>query len=250
MAHEGEPNDPGVQENSRFTTTHWTTVLRAGRNDSARSAQALEKLCRAYWYPLYTFVRRQGQSEEAAKDLTQAFFARLLEKNYLSQADRERGRFRSFLLTALKHFLADEWDKASALKRGGGQPILSLDDSLAEERYRLEPVDNETPEIIFERRWALTVMEQAAARLEEEYVVSGKGELHARLKRFQTGELGEVSLAEAAAQLGMPENTLKSHLHRLRLRNRELLREVIADTVASPQEVDAEIQHMMSVLSG
>src|ERR1035438_5489491 len=157
-----------------FTTTHWSLVLNARDPSSPLATEALEKLCRTYWYPLYVYVRRQGEDDETAKDLTQGFFARLLEKNYLAQVQREKGKFRSFLLASLKHFLADERDKARAQKRGGGQPIISLDDTTAEDRYRLEPVDAMDAEKLYERRWALTVLEQARQRLKAEYDQAGK----------------------------------------------------------------------------
>jgi RNA polymerase sigma factor (sigma-70 family) len=211
--------------------------------------EALEKLCRAYWYPLYVYVRRQGHDEEAAKDLTQAFFARLLEKNYLAQADRQRGKFRSFLLGALKHFLADERDKAKAQKRGGEQTHFSLDDDTAEDRYRLEPVDRATPDKLFDRRWALATLEQAVHRLRQEYQDTGKADLFDRLRDFLSGALEGSSYAAAAAQLGMSESTLKSYIHRLRRRNRQILRETIAHTVASPGQIDEELRDLFAALA-
>src|ERR1035438_2035089 len=160
-----------------FTTTHWSLILNAQDTTSPLAIAALEKLCRAYWYPLYVYVRRQGEDEESAKDLTEGFFARLLEKRYLGQVQREKGKFRSFLLAALKHFLSDERDKARAQKRGGGQTFVSLDDSTVEDRYRLEPVDAMDAEKLFERRWGLTLLEQARTRLKEEYLEGGKSSL-------------------------------------------------------------------------
>jgi DNA-directed RNA polymerase specialized sigma24 family protein len=232
-----------------FTTTHWSVVLAAGQTANPTAGEALEKLCRAYWYPLYAYVRRLGHAEDTAKDLTQAFFARLLEKNYVGQADRQRGRFRSFLLGALKHFLADEWDKAQALKRGGGLTVLSLDDDTADERYRLEPADEASPDKLFDRRWALATLEQAAKRLRCEYHEAGKGELFDRLQDFLSGDLGGSSYSEGAALLGMTENTLKSHGHRLRQRNRELLRRVIADTVASCDQIEEELNDLFAAVA-
>ena len=232
-----------------FATTHWSVVLAAGTTAAPAAQEALEKLCRSYWYPLYAFVRRQGHGEEAAKDLTQAFFSRLLEKDYLGQVAREKGKFRSFLLGSLKHFLADEWDKSQAQKRGGGATPFSLDDESAEDRYHWEPVDEITPDKLFDRRWALTVMRQAADRLHEEYRASGKAKLFEQLRRFLEDSPTGLTYAAAAPHLGMTENTLKSHVHRLRQRNREILREVITDTVASPAQVDEELRDLFAALS-
>jgi len=233
-----------------FTTTHWSLILNAQDTASPLAADALEKLCRAYWYPLYVYVRRQGEDEESAKDLTQGFFARLLEKRYLAQVHPERGKFRCFLLTALKHFLADERDKARAQKRGGGQALVSLDDSTGEARYRLEPVDVMDAERLFERRWALTLLEQARARLKEEYLESGKSGLYERLKVFEAGDRNGPVYAKVAAELGLTEAGVKSAVFRLRQRFRELVREEVANTVESPAEVDAEIRYLISVISG
>ena len=233
-----------------FTTTHWSLILNAQDTSSPMAQAALEKLCRTYWYPLYVYVRRQGEDGEAAKDLTQGFFARLLEKKYLAQVAREKGKFRSFLLAALKHFLADERDKARAQKRGGGQSFVSLDDSEGEERYRLEPVDAMDAEKLFERRWALTLLEQARARLREEYLEGGKSSLYERLKAFEAGDRDAPSYAEVAFELGLTESAVKSAVFRLRQRYRELVREQVACTVASPEEVDGEIRHLISVISG
>jgi RNA polymerase sigma-70 factor (ECF subfamily) len=233
-----------------FTTTHWSVVLAAGQNANPAAEEALETLCRNYWYPLYAYVRRLGNDEETAKDLTQAFFARLLEKNYVGQADRQRGKFRSFLSGALKHFLADERDKAMAQKRGGGKTILSLDDDTAEDRYRAEPVDETSPDKLFDKRWALTTLEQATERLRKEYQDTGKGNLFDQLQDFLSGAVeGGTGYAGAAARLGMAENTLKSYVRRLRLRNREILRQVIADTVASPAQVDEELRDLFAALA-
>jgi RNA polymerase sigma-70 factor (ECF subfamily) len=233
-----------------FTTTHWSLVLNARDPSSPLAAEALEKLCCTYWYPLYVYARRQGEGEESAKDLTQGFFARLLEKNYLAQVQRERGKFRSFLLAALKHFLADEWDKARAQKRGGGQPLISLDDTQCEDRYRLEPAEAMDAEKLFERRWALTLLEQARARVREEHVKAGKAELYDRLKPFESGDQDAPSYAQVAAELGLTESAVKSAVFRMRQRYRELVREEVANTVDSPAEVDAEIRHLISVISG
>src|SRR5688572_21548555 len=166
----------------QFTTTHWSVVLAAGDTSSPQSDLALAELCRTYWYPLYAFVRRKGNSPHDAQDLTQAFFARLLEKNYVAQADRERGRFRTYLLAAFTHFLADEWDKGQRLKRGGGREIVSFDAASAEERYRMEPMDQLDAAKLYERRWVTTLFEKVLARLEEEFSESGKRSLFEELK--------------------------------------------------------------------
>ena len=232
-----------------FATTHWSVVLAAGQSATPQSAEALETLCRTYWYPLYAFIRRRGNGVHDAQDLTQAFFAFILQRDALKTVSPQKGKFRSFLLASLQHFLADERDRASALKRGGGQLILSLDSVEAETRYALEPVDTLTPEKIFERRWAMALLDQAAGRLEAEYVKAGKGELYQQLKQFNSIEQTAKSYGEVAAELGLPENSLKSLVHRLRQRYRELLREEIAQTVASPGEVDEEIGHLLAVTS-
>ena len=231
-----------------FATTHWSVVLAAGQSTDAQASEALEQLCRTYWYPLNAFVRREGRSPEDAQDLTQGFFARLLEKNYLAQVERQKGKFRSFLLAALRHFLADQRDRARAVKRGGGADCLSLDAQTAEERYRLEPVDRMDAEKIYERRWAMTLLEQALTRLRDENIAAGKLELFERLRDFVAGE-SDISSAEAATQLGLTESTVKSALHRLRQRYRELVREEIAHTVADPAEIDTELRYLIAVLS-
>jgi len=231
-----------------FATTHWSVVLAAGQSTDAQASEALEQLCRAYWYQLYAFVRREGSSAVDAQDLTQEFFARLLEKNYLAQVERQKGKFRSFLLAALRHFLADQRDRARAVKRGGGADCLSLDAQTAEQRYCLEPVDRMDAEKIYERRWAMTLLEQALTRLRDENIAAGKLELFERLRDFVAGE-SDISSAEAATQLGLTESTVKSALHRLRQRYRELVREEIAHTVADPAEIDTELRYLIAVMS-
>ena len=230
-----------------FATTRWTIVL-AAQQDSEPGRQALEQLCQTYWFPVYAVVRRQGFDPDTARDFTQEFFARLLFRDGLAKVRRERGRFRSFLAQSVKNFLADEWDKARAQKRGGGQPLFSLDAENAESRYHLEPVDSNGPEKIYDRRWALTVLEEAVFRLRAEYVAVGKADLFEQLRRFEAGEIESASYADMAAQLAMPENTFKSHLRRLRQRNRELVRAVIAETVTTPADIDGEIRYLLAVL--
>jgi RNA polymerase sigma factor (sigma-70 family) len=225
-------------------------VLSARKNDSPQSAAALETLCRTYWYPLYAYVRRQGHIPPDAQDLTQEFFARLLEKDYLKAAAQEKGRFRTFLIVALKRFLANEWDRVRAQKRGGGQPLLSLDTELAEQRYRIESVEGSTAERLFERRWALTLLDRTMKQLREEFAAAGKvGEFDV-LKACLTAERGEISYAEVAAALGLSEGAARVTVHRLRKRFREVFRAEIAHTVASPEEIEEEVRYLMSVLAG
>ena len=235
---------------AQFTTTHWSVVLAARDTASPEADAALAELCRTYWYPLYAFIRRKRYSPHDAQDLTQAFFARLLEKNYVAQADRERGRFRTFLLAALTHFLADEWDKARRLKRGGGREIISFDAASAEERYRLEPIDQLDAAKLYERRWVTTLFDQVLVRLEQEFRDSGKGELFDQLKGSLLAEEPGLSYAELGTQLGLKEDAVKQAVHRMRRRYRELFREEIAQTVAGPGEVEDELKHIFAVLSG
>jgi RNA polymerase sigma-70 factor (ECF subfamily) len=235
---------------AQFTTTHWSVVLTAKAGDSPQAAAALAELCRTYWYPLYAFIRRKGHDAYDAEDLTQAFFARLLEKNYVAQADRERGRFRTYLLAALTHFLADEWDKARRLKRGGGREIISFDAASAEERYRLEPLDQLDAAKLYERRWVTTLFDQVLDRLEQEFRDSGKDELFDGLKGSLLAEESGASYAELGARLGLKEDAVKQAVHRMRRRYRELFREEIAQTVAGPGEVEDELKHIFAVLSG
>ena len=235
---------------AQFATTHWSLVLAAGSAESTQARAALEKLCRTYWYPLYAYIRRKGHRPPDAQDLTQAFFARLLERSLVKKADPVRGRFRTFLLTSLKNFLTDEWDKAHAQKRGGGLAVLSLDEPPAESRYQLEPADESSAERIFERRWAMTLLEQALARLEAEHAALGKRRLFDELHVILLGEKPTLTYADVGARLGMTEGAVKVALHRMRRRYRELTRAEIANTVASPGEIDEEIRYLFSVLSG
>ncbi len=232
-----------------FATTHWSMVLAAGTSASPQAAEALEKLCRVYWYPLYAYVRRQGHDVHEAQDLTQAFFARLLEKDYVSRASRERGRFRSYLLTALNHFLVDEWKRANRQIRGGGRQIFSLDEQTAEERYQHEPVDEMSAEKIYQRRWAMTLLEQVLARLEKEFIDLGNAALFAELQVFLLGEQMAPPYAEIATKLGLTEGAVKAAVYRLRRRYRELLREEIAQTVAGPEDVEEELRALFAMLA-
>ncbi|HJT34762.1 MAG TPA: sigma-70 family RNA polymerase sigma factor [Pirellulales bacterium] len=231
----------------RFGTTHWSIVLAAQSPDLPESREALEDLCRSYWYPLYAYMRRRGHAAHEAQDLTQEFFATLLEKNYLESADRERGRFRTFLLTAVSRFLSKQHDRSRAAKRGGGKKPLAIDVSSGEERYRCEPADRWTPERLFERRWALTLLETVLARLAERYAAEGKADLFERLRDSITSD-GGVSYAQTAASLGMTEGAVKVAVHRLRRRYRDTLREEIAATVESPGDVDDELNRLFEAL--
>lgn len=230
-----------------FATTHWSVVLTA-RGESAAAKEALEKLCRTYWWPLYGFVRRNGYKPEEAQDLTQGFFALLLERRDLDVVRQEKGRLRSYLLVSLKNFLAKARRRELAVKRGEGRALVPLDELLARERADLEPVDNLTADRIYERRWALTLLEQVLTRLEGEYRSAGNAKLFDCLQEFLSDEPGRRSQAEAAAELGMTENALKQAFHRLRQRYRELLRDEIAQTVALPGDVEDELRHFISVL--
>jgi RNA polymerase sigma-70 factor (ECF subfamily) len=233
----------------KFCTTHWSVVLAAGRSNSTRARDALEKLCQTYWYPLYAFVRRLGHGPHDSEDLVQAFFAQCLEKNYLSAADQAKGRFRSFLLIALKRFLANEWDKAQTRKRGGGAPPISLDAMTAEQRYALEPAEQLSADRVFERRWALTLLDKVLFQLREEQIAAGRSTAFELLKDSLTGGGRGAPYAELATQLGINEGAVKVAVHRLRRRYRELLEAEIANTVASPEDVAAERRYLLSVLS-
>jgi RNA polymerase sigma factor (sigma-70 family) len=232
-----------------FATTHWSVVLQAGGQDSPQSTEALETLCRAYWYPLYAYVRRKGQSPHNAQDLTQEFFARVLERKYFQLADRKRGRFRSFLLTSLKHFLIDEWNKANREKRGGGRQIISLDAELTETRFQAEPADKRSPDKAFERQWAMAVLNRVLNQLQTEFATAGRGPVFEELKSSLTGEENESSYAEMGGRLGMTEGNLKVTVHRLRRRYRELLRKEISMTVTDPDLVDEEIRELIAALN-
>ena len=248
MALHGE-NDPDRSlGGAGFHTTQWSQVLAAGLEDSPQATEALEGLCRTYWYPLYAYIRRRGHDRHAAEDLTQSFFARLLEKSHLREITREGGRFRSYLLTALNHFLANEWDRACAQKRGGDKVHFSLDDLEAETRYALELEDNRTPEHLFERRWALTLLNQALSRLREEHDAPERSRVFDHLQPFLSGDKKLIPHAIVAASLGISEGAVKVAVHRLRKRYGELLRQEIARTVSTPEEARDEIRHLQTIL--
>ena len=235
-------------EASSLATTHWSVVLAATQGESPAAAAALEELCRGYWYPLYAFVRRQGHRSEDAEDLLQGFFARFLEKDYLHQVDRSKGRFRSFLLAALRHFLANEWDKASARKRGGQVRFVPLGGD-AENRYGEEPASESTPETLYEQRWACVLLERVMQRLEQDSLEQGNAHLFEALKPFLVGDDRSETYAQLALKLGTSEAALKMKVQRLRQRYQRLLRDEIAQTVAGPNEVEDEIRHLFNVLS-
>lgn len=232
-----------------FTTTHWSVVLAAGADLSPDASEALEKLCRTYWYPLYAYVRRRGYAPEDAQDLTQGFFASFLEKNSIARADRGRGRFRTFLLAALENFLRGEWDRARAQKRGGGRQLISWDGAEAEGRYLQESAASLSPDKVFEKRWAATLLEQVLHQLRRDFARGGKVEFFEQLKPHLWGEDDAVPYARLAQTLNMSANALKVAVHRLRHRYRELLRQEIAHTVAEASEIDDEIRHLMAALS-
>lgn len=234
---------------ARFAPTRWTLVLTVGSPEAPEAAKALAELCQLYWYPLYAYVRRRGSSPADAQDLTQEFFARLLEKRKLAGLTREKGKFRSFLLTALNHFLTDQWKQAKARKRGAGQ-VISLDAMAAESRYGLEPADTWTPEKLFARQWALTVLNVVFAALQTEYEAAGKGALFGELNFSLAGDRGGVPYAELAGRLGMSVGAVKVAVHRLRRRYREVLRAQVAQTVAGPEEVEEELRDLMRALAG
>jgi RNA polymerase sigma factor (sigma-70 family) len=244
-----ESNEQPAQATSGgwFQTTHWTVVLAAGGADSAQTSAALTGLCQTYWPSLYAYVRRLGHGQEEAKDLTQEFFARLLEKQWLAQADPARGRFRSFMLTAMNHFLTNEWRRGQAIKRGGGREIISLDDT-AEKAYIAEPASDLTPEKLYERKWALRLFARALDRLREQYAVAGKGAVYHALKEFLSTEPQTGDYARVGAQLGMTNGAVSAAVHRLRHRYRELVREEVARTVNQPEDIEDEVRSLLAAL--
>jgi RNA polymerase sigma factor (sigma-70 family) len=231
---------------ARFPTTQWSVVLAARGSDSAEVRDALESLCGAYWYPLYAYTRSRGHDPETARDLTQAFFTHLLERDFLQPVAPEKGRFRSFLLASLKNFLSHERERTQALKRGGGVSTLSMDGEDAEGRFGREPVDRLTPEQVFERRWGLTIMQRAMERLEA--AASSRPEQFERFKGYLTGAEPALAYREAAAELGLSEGAVKTAVHRLRKEYGRILREEIAATIAEPGDLDDELRHLLTVV--
>jgi RNA polymerase sigma-70 factor (ECF subfamily) len=241
-------SEPRSEPNRWFTTTHWSVVLQAKNGSSSQAGEGLARLCQTYWPPIYAYLRREGHAPADAEDLAQGFFVHLFEQDFLSHLRHRQGKFRSFLLKFLKHYLSDERDKARAQKRGGGQSFLSLDELKEEERHAFEPSDALTADQAYERRWGQTLMERAVARLRREYADAGQAELFDQLKDLQPGERGAGSHAEIGERLGLSEAAVKSAAHRLRLRHRDLLRSEIAATVGRPEDVDEEIRHLIQVL--
>jgi RNA polymerase sigma factor (sigma-70 family) len=243
------PTGSGGTPRGFFATTHWTAVLAAGQKHTPQADMALEELCRTYWYPLYAYVRRRGSSREDAEDLTQGFFAQLLQKNFFAGLSSGQGRFRAFLLASLKHFMANEWDKSKRLKRGGGVTTLSLNWQDADTRYQIDPPDHLSPDKLFDRAWAMTLLERVLERLRGEFEADRRGRQFAELKIFLTAGKGTLSHARAAQALGMEESNVRVMVHRLRRRYRELLREEIAQTLDDPGQVAEEMRALFGAFS-
>jgi RNA polymerase sigma-70 factor (ECF subfamily) len=248
MATESNPPESAQRTAPQFATTHWSTVLAARASASSESSAALERLCRTYWYPLYAFVRRKGHRPEDAKDLTQAFFERFIERRFLKDVAREHGRFRSFLLTALTHFLANEWDRVKRAKRGGGCQFIPLDSPTLEERYAADTSNEETPERHYDRLWAEAVMDRALALLEEEHRTTGKAAQFEGLAEFLSRPPIDGEYAAVGQRLGLSNHAVAVAVGRLRERYRALIRAEIEDTVDSLPEVDAELRYMIELV--
>jgi RNA polymerase sigma-70 factor (ECF subfamily) len=246
---ERNPALPPPDRAQWFATTHWSVVLAARQAPSPEAEAALEALCRNYWYPLYAYVRRQGNPPHDAQDLTQAFFARLFEKDYLASVAPEKGKFRSFLLAALNHFLSNERARTQAARRGGGRPVISLDATDEESRYALEPVAPGSPESAFDRNWAVTLLERAFGTVREEFEKSGKGILFDKLKPFLAEGVSTGDYSTAAKELNLSANAVAVSVHRLRQKYREAVRAEVAQTVANPDQMDEEMQHLFAALT-
>lgn len=246
MTHGNEPTQN--DSNRRFATTQWSMVRAVGDGDSAVAKSALQELCQIYWYPLYAYVRHQGNQPETAADLTQAFFTDLLSRDDLKQVDPAHGKFRSFLIASIKHFLLNQWDKQRAQKRGGGKKILSIDFADADSRYRNEPAHENTSDRIFEKQWALTLLDRANLALQKEFEKRGKSHQFEKLRIFLAGKSPETTMAVIAGQLNMTEVAAKVAVHRMRQRFGEFLRAEIEKTVDQPGDIDSEIQHLFDVL--
>jgi RNA polymerase sigma-70 factor (ECF subfamily) len=231
-----------------FATTHWSVVLHAGAADSPEAHSALEKLARAYWYPVYAYVRRKGYDSHTAEDLTQGFFTQLISTNSFARADRTKGRFRSWLLGAMNHFLSHEREKAQTLKRGGGTSAVPLDEAEANARYQAHLSSETAPEKLYDQQWALTLLDRAAARLRSNYAAAGQTDLYERLKVFVSGQGVPPPYAEVAHALGMSESAVKSAIYRLRQSFHELVRQEVAETVCTPAELDEEIRYLITVI--
>jgi DNA-directed RNA polymerase specialized sigma24 family protein len=248
MAKVRKSSDSAADRDRQFMTTRWSLVLVAGRRSSPDSRQALEALCHAYWYPLYAYVRRRVADVNEAQDLTQAFFAELLAKNYVGAADVERGRFRAFLLTALKHFLSKEWEKAMAQKRGGQKVVIPLDFETVNSRAIVQPAAGLTAEQIYDREWAIALLDRTMQRLETEFAEEGKQGQFEALKGLLIGQAEGTTYSDCAAKLGLTEAAVKMRAHRMRRRYRELLRAEIGETVSGPDEIDDEISKLFATL--
>jgi RNA polymerase sigma factor (sigma-70 family) len=243
-------DDLPIKGGTQFATTHWSVVVAAVEQASPQASDALEKLCHTYWYPLYAFVRRQGNNADVAQDLTQEFFRRLIEKNYLAGVKQEKGKFRTFLLAAMKHFLANERVRDRRIKRGGGRTIISLDDEQAEQRYLLDPETDLSPEKIYEQRWATTIMEKAIASLRENWVQAGKSSQFEALKKFLSTNPSDGDYRAIAQQLNLSPGAVSAAVHRLRRGYGEHVRAEIAQTVTQPADIDDELRYLYSVLTG
>ena len=246
---EDESATDTLPRDAKFPVTHWTAVFAAGRKSHPGIDKALAEVCTQYWFPLYAFVRRKGLSPEEAQDMTQGFFEVLLEKNYLGDVDRERGRFRTFLLSACENYLRNEWAKRRTIKRGGEVSFISIQVDDAETRYLMEPQDQSTPEKVFEHSWAMGMLSLTMDRLRSEFTKAGKADQFSVLEAFLSGEKRPASYADAAAKLGISEGAVRVVTHRLRTRYGQLLRQAIAETLADPRDVDEELRHLFAVLS-
>jgi RNA polymerase sigma-70 factor (ECF subfamily) len=248
MVEHCEPSFQQAPHSDTFRSTHWSVVLAARDKDSPTAVEALEALCRAYWVPLCAFVRRLGYQPHDAQDLTQAFFTRLLEKDTLAQVAREKGRFRAFLIASMKHFLANEWDRANSLKRGGAVTFIPWEDDHAARHFRLEPAPDLSADVIYDRQWALTVLERVFVRLRAESATAGKAQLFDALRSYLSGESSGTPYAEAGAALGMTAGAVQVAVHRLRRRYGELLRDEIANTVSQPKDIEDELRYLLAAL--
>jgi len=240
---------PSAHPRQVFPLTHWSLVLRAGKSDTAPTRAALASLCQMYWFPLYAHARRRGHTPHDAEDLTQEFFARLLEGNWIARADQQRGRFRSFLLSAMKHFMANEWRRAGARRRGGGQVTVPFDTALAETRYAAEPAPASAADAAYDRQWALTLLDLTLRRLEAEFAVAGRAGDYLVLKDTLMAGRGGIDYAAVAAQLGLAEGAARVAVHRLRKRFREIFRAEIAQTLAGDADLEGELRHLAAVLA-
>jgi RNA polymerase sigma-70 factor (ECF subfamily) len=233
---------------SHFQPTRWTLILEAADADSPQALEALNELCLIYWYPIYAYIRSRGHSPSDAEDLTQSFFLRIIDKRGFASLDANRGKFRHFLLASIKNFLLNEWDKAKALKRGGGAETISLDLIAAEERYSLEPVESMSPDKLYDLAWARALLNRAKTRLQEEFAEKREAERLRLLMGFLPGEQSSMTFTEVSERLGLPEGTIKSDVHRLKIKFREILRDEVANTVHSEKEIDGELVDLVSGL--